>query len=221
MNLFQKIDWFYRTAQDIKTETMSVPGTADKAMPSKGYPSDSIRAAAKSCLIRLVSNSEVPLTIKKSSNQLGDFLRDYINKRFSDQDLNYQWGSYLAAIMDRVNGLGKTAQTETLGNFYFSLFDIFSEVWDDIAGTGGWETHVNKPMRGEWVGAVEDPWAASRKTVTPTPKPSTSVSDIAPDAGLDAAVQKHENDEASMGGLEKIKTHRKDRFKKLAKIFKR
>lgn len=164
MNLFEKIDLYYKKAQEFDTGALkTVPG-----------PSQAVRAAAKSALIRLISNPLVPVEEKKNANTLGDYLRDFLNGRFSDADLNSKWDHYLAALMEKINARVKKASTKELGDFYKSLFGILSSAWDAIANStsimGGDEVgrsdiggDLAKPLSAEWIGPSEDPWAKKYK----------------------------------------------------------
>lgn len=163
MDLFDKINLFYKKAQELKAP-LDDKGVAGKPIiPSKslpeggGYPSALIRAAAKSVLARLVSNPAVPKSEKKDFNKLGDYLSDFLNERFADKDLNLHWGSYLSSLMNSVNHLKKDAATKELGDFYQSLYDVFSNLWDDIDRVQAWKTKAVKPKTVDWIGAAK-PW---------------------------------------------------------------
>lgn len=210
MNLFEKIDLYYKKAQELKTDMGDEGTTGKPIVPSKmlpeggGYPSALIRAAAKSALTKLVGSPLVPMDEKKDINKLGDLLRDFLNNRFTNKDLNYHWASYLAALMNKVNGLIKVAAQPELGDFYKSLFAVFSGVWDEIAKVGAWASNVGKPAMSDNVGVAEDPWAKKES----------------PDFG---AIMKKREEEALKpgGGLDKLKTSRNDRLKKLAVLLKK
>lgn len=204
MNLFDKIDLYYKKAQEFDTGVLkNAPG-----------PSKAIRAAAKSALIQLISNQSVPMEEKKNPNTLGGYLRDFVNGRFSDNDLNMHWDHYLAALMGKINARVKNASTKELGDFYKGLFNILSSAWDTIANStstmGGGEAgrgeagdELSKPMAAEWVGASEDPWAKKYK-------------DPMSDVNMKALVNKREEEAAKGTGY--LKTNRQDALIKAALI---
>lgn len=267
MDLFKKVDWFYKLAQDVPSSgahgdpnakdyddllkthkeifnSSKAPKAADtKPKPSLGYPYQSIRGAAKSALTRLISNQEVPLPVKKDLNNLGDYLRDYLNKRYTDEELNNRWEGYLTAIMDYINKTANAA-AGTLKNFYLSLFDIFSNVWDDIAKS--WTSKYLKPTKSPE--AVEDPfvevgagiahgdpnaaganeeyakhmrskekpWDGASPADPWTGKPSNSND---PDVGLNVADVKKKKEEFEQMKLRPgVKAERTDRMKKLSRL---
>jgi len=162
MNLFEKVNLFYKKAQELKDLSFDEAGVSGKPLiPSKmlpeggGYPHALIRAAAKNALTKLISNPAVPMSEKKDFNKLGDYLRDFLNARFSDKDLNQQWGGYLSSLMKSVSRLKKDAASEELGNFYQSLYDMFSNLWDSIDHVAAWKTSVPKPEPMNYIGSTK------------------------------------------------------------------
>jgi len=180
MSLLKKVEWFYKLAQEIgsdmpmKLRETGVGGIAGKNMPSKGYPYQSIRELASRLLRRLQSHPSVPRTVKAGTSSFGDLLSDFNNSRFTDKDLNYYWGDYIVALMNKANGLVQTAANENLSEFYKSFVEDLGDLFDNIL-EAGWSTKVRKPMVADFVGAAENPFAAD-KVYAPVSKPKLSPS---------------------------------------------
>lgn len=204
MNLFEKIDLFYKKAQELKTDPGGMSaGTEDKSVPVGGYPHQSIRAVAKDALSKLMANTSIPKTVKTTPNSLGDLLGDFLGGRFADKDLDYHWDSYLAAIMDKINKAKLEAANKDLSVFYQSIFNNFSSNWDAIS-KAGWTAKVAKPTASVWMAMPEDPW--------------NDYSD--PFNNYDPKTDQYREDQVN-NPMPPLKTSRLDRMKKIARLLKR
>lgn len=187
MNLFEKIDQFEKMAQE------------------SAKPSQIIKSAAQIMLNKLNNNPSVPSEEKTKLNRLGNILEDFIGNRFPSSEMDVKWDHYLAALMNKINGLVKTALSEELGHFYAELAGIASTAWDKILSSSsimGGDSYLNKPGIAVWVDRAEDPWAA---------KPGDAMNQI------DIAKKMKEREEEASKGMA-LKTSRQDRIQKLAKL---
>lgn len=189
MKIVKRTKWFNKMAQELIGEPMElketgVPGLAGKSMPMKGYPYRSIRELADRLLRRLRVHPAVPKYVKSGTSSFGDLLSDFNNNRFSDRDLNYYWGDYIVALMNKANGLVQTAASEGLSDFYKSFVEDLGDLFDDIKDAG-WETKVKKPMVAEFVGAAENPFKSNdvmgkpKSTLVPSKEIKDTVENIA------------------------------------------
>jgi hypothetical protein len=147
MDLFEQVDLFYKLA----TQELVAEADAGTIMPSNGYPHQSIRAMVNKLLNELNQN---PNSLAHGSLQ--EYLKDFVNERFSDKNLDYHWDNYLSSLMDHVSMAKQKCATKDVCDDYQHIFDQLSDLWDQIAGTEGWTSHVTKPIVLPWNGSKEN-----------------------------------------------------------------
>lgn len=126
MNLFDKINLFYKKAQ--------------QAM----HPDSIVKTMAQSILNKVVNHPHVPEDHKSK-------IKSDLNVLMKNYHTDSNWDSNLAHIMDEVNAEKTGAHGTELGTFYQEMYEMLSSAWDSIERSGK-KPHVNKPISAHQVG---------------------------------------------------------------------
>ena len=126
MNLFKKVDYFYKKAQELRGGEFEY--LSGKAVPEFGYPHRSVRELADSCSEEVRDSSEIPADVKtRLVNMFGNV------KTFNDQKLTESCEGVLRYMMDQVRMLADETSKLNLFHVYNDLYKDMEKIWNDLS----------------------------------------------------------------------------------------
>ncbi len=123
MRLFDKIDWFYKRAQQSISPSQIIANSVQNIVRQIGRRND-ISSQEKE---QIISSLQEPL------------------KQHKPLHVDASWGACLAAIIDRMNGTISGTENPELKEFYRGLCNLLRSTWDIIEKSGH-KAHVDKPV---------------------------------------------------------------------------